>query len=87
MIEMFDCQVCGSTVKNLQDHVYRVDRLPEAYYSERIQKMSRSEDPGPLPTIETTECKISNMSSKGFREHLRRCHKITVADYEELFNN
>ena len=48
--------------------------------------MNRGEDPGLLPTIETTKCKICNISAKVFREHLRRCHKITVAEYEELFN-
>ena len=87
MIEVFDCQICGSTVKNLYDHVWRVHRLSETDYTERIAKLNRGEYPGPLPSIETTECKICNMSAKGFREHLRRAHKITVAEYEELFNN
>lgn len=87
MIKMFDCKVCVSTVKNLQDHVYRVHQSSEADILERIQKMSRDEDPRPPPTIETTECKICNRSAKGFRDHLGRCHKITEAEHEELYNN
>jgi len=49
--------------------------------------MNRDEDPGPLPSIETTECMVRNMSAQGFREHLRHFHKITIGEFEELFND
>ena len=87
MIDVFDCPVCGSIVKNLYDHAWRAHRLSESDHNERVAKKNRREDPGPLPSIETTKCKICNISTKGIREHLRRIHKITIAEYEELFNN
>merc|ERR550539_767569 len=35
-----------------------------------------------LPSVETFQCKVCNVSVKYFREHLKSAHKITAAEYE-----
>ena len=49
--------------------------------------MQQGEVPDDLPSIETFECRVCNVSVKYLREHLKNVHKITEAEYEELFKD
>jgi hypothetical protein len=49
--------------------------------------MRQGEVPDDLPSIETFECRVCNVSVKYLREHLKNVHKITEAEYEELFKD
>jgi len=41
MIDVFDCRICGTTVKKLFDYAWRVHRLSESDYNERVAKRTR----------------------------------------------
>ena len=47
--------------------------------------MRQGEVPEDLPNIETYECRVCNVSVKYLREHVKNVHKITEAEYEDLF--
>ena len=87
----FECTICGRVVKydrnTVHTHLKNVHGITWGLYIERIRKTRRGEIPDDLPSIETFECKVCNVSVKYLREHLKNVHKITEAEYEELFKD
>ena len=58
IVDVLECKICNVTIKGLKEHIWNVHRLREDDYMERVKKMERGEDPGELPSVETTECKV-----------------------------
>ena len=87
----FECTICGRVVKydrnTVHTHLKNVHGITWGIYIDRIRKTRRGEVPDDLPSIETFECKVCNVSVKYLREHLKNVHKITEAEYEELFKD
>ena len=85
----FECKICGRVVKydrnTVHTHLKNVHGITWAIYLDRIRKMKSGETLDDLPSIETHECKVCNVSVKYIREHLRNVHKISFEEYEELF--
>ena len=87
----FECKICGRVVKydrnTVHTHLKNVHGITWVIYLDRIRKMRQGEVPDDLPSIETFECRVCNVSVKYLREHLKNVHKITEAEYEELFKD
>lgn len=87
----FECKICGRVVKydrnTVHTHLKNVHGITWVIYLDRIRKMRQGEVPDELPSIETFECRVCNVSVKYLREHLKNVHKITEAEYEELFKD
>ena len=87
----FECKICGRVVKydrnTVHTHLKNVHGITWAIYLDRIRKMRQGEVPDDLPSIETFECRVCNVSVKYLREHLKNVHKITEGEYEELFKD
>ena len=87
----FECKICGRVVKydrnTVHTHLKNVHGITWVIYLDRIRKMQQGEVPDDLPSIETFECRVCNVSVKYLREHLKNVHKITEAEYEELFKD
>jgi len=87
----FECKICGRVVKytraSITNHMKMVHSITWPLYLERIRNMREGEKPKELPSIAVFECKICSASVKYiFREkHLKGVHKITQAEYVELF--
>merc|ERR1712156_17468 len=87
----FECKICGRVVKytraSITNHMKMVHSITWPLYLERIRNMRKGEKPKELPSIAVFECKICSASVKYiFREkHLKGVHKITQAEYIELF--
>ena len=87
----FECKICGRVVKydrnTVHTHLKNVHGITWVIYLDRIRKMRQGEVPDDLPSIETFECRVCNVSVKYLREHLKNVHKITEVEYEELFKD
>ncbi len=87
----FECKICGRVIKydrnTVHTHLKNVHGINWAVYLDRVRKVQRGEEPGELPQIEVTECRVCNVNVKYLRDHLRNAHKITEQEYESLFQD
>ena len=86
--ELFECIICGVSVKYKREHLNKKHQLDEEVYEELIAKKARGEDiSADLPDREIFTCLICERECMDFRRHLQVCHKLTEEQYKEDFCN
>jgi len=84
--ELFDCVICGVSVKYKREHLNKKHQLDEDVYEELIAKKARGEDISEdLPDREVFTCAICERECMDFRRHLSVCHKLTEEQYRVEF--
>jgi len=84
--ELFDCIICGVSVKYKREHLNKKHQLDEDVYEELIAKKNRGEDISEdLPDREVFTCAICERECMDFRRHLQVCHKLTEEQYRVEF--
>jgi len=84
--ELFDCIICGVSVKYKREHLNKKHQLDEDVYEELIAKKARGEDISEdLPDREVFTCAICERECMDFRRHLSVCHKLTEEQYRVEF--
>ena len=84
--ELFDCIICGVSVKYRREHLNKKHQITEEVYDELIAKKNRGEDISEvLPEREIFKCMICERECMDLRKHLERSHQITEEQYEENF--
>jgi len=84
--ELFDCVICGVSVKYKREHLNKKHQLDEDVYEELIAKKARGEDISEdLPDREVFTCAICERECMDFRRHLSVCHKLTEEQYRIEF--
>ena len=84
--ELFDCIICGVSVKYRREHLNKKHQITEDVYDELIAKKNRGEDISEvLPEREIFKCMICERECMDLRKHLERSHQITEEQYEENF--
>lgn len=84
--ELFDCMICGVSVKYKREHLNKKHQLDEDVYEELIAKKNRGEDISEdLPEREVFTCAICERECMDFRRHLSVCHKLTEEQYRVEF--
>ena len=80
--ELFDCVICGVSVKYKRGHLNKKHQLDEDVYEELFAKKARGEDISEdLPDREVFTCAICERECMDFRRHLSVCHKLTEEQY------
>ena len=86
--ELFDCVICGVSVKYKREHLNKKHQLDEDVYEALIAKKARGEDISEdLPEREVYTCAICERECMDFKRHLQVCHKLTEEQYMEEFCN
>ncbi|TRY71884.1 hypothetical protein TCAL_08435, partial [Tigriopus californicus] len=86
--ELFDCVICGVSVKYKREHLNKKHQITEDVYDELILKKSRGEDiSDSLPTRELVRCLICDRECLDFKKHIERSHQITEDMYEEIITS
>ena len=70
----------GLTANMKRSHEITIDE-----YEDNFKKSNLGEEPGPLPTIERTTCKIFSSCIQDFCDHFERVHRIIITEYEGIF--
>ena len=84
--ELFDCIICGVSVKYRREHLNKKHQITEEVYDELIAKKNRGEDISEvLPDREIFKCMICERECMDLRKHLERSHQITEEQYEDNF--
>ena len=84
--ELFDCIICGVSVKYRREHLNKKHQITEEVYDELIAKKNRGEDISEvLPEREIFKCMICERECMDLRKHLERSHQITEEQYEDNF--
>eukprot|EP00092_Neocalanus_flemingeri_P026546 GFUD01028770.1.p1 GENE.GFUD01028770.1~~GFUD01028770.1.p1 ORF type:complete len:933 (-),score=290.62 GFUD01028770.1:23-2821(-) len=84
--ELFDCVICGVSVKYKREHLNKKHQLDEDVYEELIAKKARGEDISEdLPDREVFTCAICERECMDFKRHLSVCHKLTEEQYRVEF--
>ena len=83
--ELFECMICGVSVKYKREHLNKKHQITNDVYDELISKKNRGEDiSNVLPTREIHKCLICERECMDIKKHIERSHQITEATYEEL---
>ena len=84
--ELFDCEICGVSVKYKREHLNKKHQVEEDVYEELIAKKARGEDISEdLPEREIYTCCICERECMDFKRHLQVSHKLTEEQYREEF--
>ena len=84
--ELFDCEICGVSVKYKREHLNKKHQVEEDVYEELIAKKARGEDISEdLPEREIYTCCICERECMDFKRHLAVSHKLTEEQYREEF--
>jgi len=84
--ELFDCVICGVSVKYKREHLNKKHQLDEDVYEALIAKKARGEDiSADLPEREVYTCAICERECMDFKRHLQVCHKLTEEQYSLEF--
>merc|ERR1719471_2772174 len=84
--ELFDCIICGVSVKYKREHLNKKHQLDEDVYEALIAKKARGEDISEdLPDREVFTCSICERECMDFKRHLSVCHKLTEEQYRIEF--
>ena len=84
--ELFECIICGVSVKYKREHLNKKHQITEDVYDELIAKKSRGEDiSGVLPEREIYKCLICDRECMDIKKHIERSHQIT-ADWYRLMS-
>jgi len=84
--ELFDCVICGVSVKYKREHLNKKHQLDEDVYEELIAKKARGEDISEdLPDREVFTCSICERECMDFKRHLSVCHKLSEEQYRVEF--
>ena len=83
--ELFECIICGVSVKYKREHLNKKHQITEDVYDELIAKKSRGEDISDvLPEREIYKCLICERECMDIKKHIERSHQITEEMYEEM---
>eukprot|EP00095_Tigriopus_kingsejongensis_P008992 maker-scaffold783_size97670-snap-gene-0.20 protein:Tk08992 transcript:maker-scaffold783_size97670-snap-gene-0.20-mRNA-1 annotation:"hypothetical protein HMPREF1544_09400" len=86
--ELFDCVICGVSVKYKREHLNKKHQITEDVYDELILKKNRGEDiSDSLPARELVRCLICDRECLDFKKHIERSHQITEEMYEEIITS
>ncbi len=86
--DLFECRICGVSVKYKREHLNKKHQITEEVYDELIEKKNRGEDISEdLPERETQKCRICDRQCLDMKKHLERTHQITEDVYEEMLDN
>jgi len=84
--ELFNCTICGGSVKYKREHLAKKHQIDEEVYEELIIKKGRGEDiTKELPQRELFSCLICERECLDLRRHLQVCHKLTEELYQKEF--
>jgi hypothetical protein len=84
--ELFDCEICGVSVKYKREHLNKKHQVEEDVYEELIAKKARGEDISEdLPEREIFTCCICERECMDFKRHLGVSHKLTEEQYRQEF--
>ena len=84
--ELFDCEICGVSVKYKREHLNKKHQVEEDVYEELIAKKARGEDISEdLPEREIFTCCICERECMDFKRHLAVSHKLTEDQYRQEF--
>ena len=83
--ELFECIICGVSVKYKREHLNKKHQITEDVYDQLIAKKSRGEDISDvLPEREIYKCLICERECMDIKKHIERSHQITEDMYEEM---
>ena len=83
--ELFECIICGVSVKYKREHLNKKHQITEDVYDELIAKKSRGEDiSDALPEREIYKCLICDRECMDIKKHIERSHQLTEEMYEEM---
>ncbi len=83
--ELFECIICGVSVKYKREHLNKKHQITEDVYDELIAKKERGEDiSDALPDREIFRCLICDRECMDIKKHIERSHQITEEMYEEI---
>lgn len=83
--ELFECIICGVSVKYKREHLNKKHQITEDVYDQLIAKKSRGEDISDvLPDREIFRCLICDRECMDIKKHIERSHQITEEQYEEM---
>lgn len=83
--ELFECIICGVSVKYKREHLNKKHQITEDVYDQLIAKKSRGEDISDvLPEREIYKCLICERECMDIKKHIERSHQITEEMYEEM---
>jgi len=86
--ELFDCIICGVSVKYKREHLNKKHQLDEEVYEELVNRKKRGEDiSDSLPDREIYTCTICERECLDFKRHLQVSHQLTEEEYTQMFTN
>ena len=84
--ELFNCLICGVSVKYKREHLNKRHQIEEDVYEELMEKKSRGEDIAEqLPDRELFTCQVCDKESMDFKRHLQVTHQMTEDQYAEMY--
>ncbi len=85
--ELFECAICGVSVKYKREHLSKKHQINEDTYDELIDKKNRGEVDNlseVLPEREVFKCLICDRECMDLKKHIERSHQIGEDVYEEM---
>ena len=75
--ELFECIVCGVSVKYKREHLNKKHQISEELYDELIAKKNRGEDiSDSLPEREVHRCLVCDRECLDIKKHIERSHQV-----------
>ena len=84
--EMFNCLICGVSVKFKKEHLNKKHLIDEDIYEELVIKKEKGEDISEnVPGREVFTCAVCARECMDLKRHLNICHKLTLEQYSIEF--
>ena len=86
--ELFDCIICGVSVKYRREHLNKKHQITEEVYEELVAKQKRGEDINhALPEREVYRCLICKRECMDLKKHLEKYVDLRLIFCQILISN
>ena len=83
--ELFECKICGVSVKYKREHLNKKHQIDEDVYEALVERQERGEDISKeLPDRPVLKCAICDRECIDLKKHIERSHHISEEDYAEI---
>ena len=86
--DLFECGICGTSVKYKREHLNKKHGISEDVYETLIEKKDNGEDiSADLPARTVHKCVICDRECIDLKKHIEKSHQITEDEYNEICEN